>query len=126
VRSFRVLLMRDARATRRRAHLVVELTVWDVLSLSFDEASAGQFKEGQRFQVRPVSRLVGLDFLVLTPEVSVCSLIFLGDEFASDAQECVDGSRRGRRSCVSQHEQDFTMDQTLVIIGFPHWDQQLY
>ena len=125
VRSFRVLLMRDARATRRRAHLVVELTVWDVLSLSFDEASAGQFKEGQRFQVRPVSRLVGLDFLVLTPEVSVCSLIFLGDEFASDAQECVYGSRRGRRSCVSQHEQDFTMDQTLVMIDFPHWDQQL-
>jgi len=73
VRSFRVLLMRDARATRRRAHLVVELTVWDVLSLSFDEASAGQFKEGQRFQVRPVSRLVGLDFLVLTPELRLFS-----------------------------------------------------
>jgi hypothetical protein len=52
VRSFRVLLMRDACATRRPARRVVELTAWDVLSLSFDEARAGQFKEGQRFQVR--------------------------------------------------------------------------
>jgi breast cancer 2 susceptibility protein len=52
VRSFRVLLMRDACATRRPARRVVELTAWDVLTLSFDEASAGQFKEGHRFQVR--------------------------------------------------------------------------
>ena len=52
VRSFRVLLMRDARTTRRPANRVVELTVWDVLSLSFDEAPGGRFKEGQRFQVR--------------------------------------------------------------------------
>ncbi len=39
--------MRDARATRRPANRAVELTVWDVLSLSFDEAPVGQFKEGQ-------------------------------------------------------------------------------
>jgi breast cancer 2 susceptibility protein len=52
VRSFRVLLMRDACATRRPARRVVELTVWDVLTISFDEAPAGQLKEGQRFQVR--------------------------------------------------------------------------
>ena len=51
VRNFRVLLMRDARATRRPARRMVELTVWDVLSLAFDGASAGQFKEGQAFQV---------------------------------------------------------------------------
>jgi len=51
VRSFRVLLLRDLRTTRRPAHRVVELTVWDVLTLSFDEAPGGQFKEGQRFQV---------------------------------------------------------------------------
>jgi hypothetical protein len=44
--------MRDARTTRRPAHRGVELTVWDVLSLSFDEAPVGQFKEGQRFRVR--------------------------------------------------------------------------
>ena len=44
--------MRDARTTRRPANRVVELTVWDVLSLSFDEAPVGQFKEGQLFQVR--------------------------------------------------------------------------
>ncbi|KAF8481710.1 hypothetical protein DFH94DRAFT_732502 [Russula ochroleuca] len=43
--------MRDTtRATRRPARLVFELTVWEVLSLSFDEVPAGQFKEGQRFQ----------------------------------------------------------------------------
>ncbi|KAH9170557.1 hypothetical protein EDB89DRAFT_1977284 [Lactarius sanguifluus] len=51
VRSFRVLLMRDARVTRRPARRVVELTCWDVLSLSFDGATAGHFKEGQRFQI---------------------------------------------------------------------------
>ena len=50
--QFCVLLMRDARTTRRPAHRSVELTVWDVLSLSFDEAPGEQFKEGQRFQVR--------------------------------------------------------------------------
>lgn len=43
--------MRDARATRRPARRVVELTVWDVLSLALDGASAGQFGEGQAFQV---------------------------------------------------------------------------
>ena len=51
VRSFRVLLMRDARATRRPARRVVEMTVWDVLSLAFDGSPVGQFKEGQAFQV---------------------------------------------------------------------------
>ncbi|KAI0253208.1 hypothetical protein BJV78DRAFT_220331 [Lactifluus subvellereus] len=51
VRSFRVLLMRDARTTRRPARRVVELTVWDVLSLTFDGAPAGHFKDGQRFQI---------------------------------------------------------------------------
>jgi breast cancer 2 susceptibility protein len=56
VRSFRVLLMRDARTTRRPGHRAVELTVWDVLSLSFDEAPGGQIKEGQRFQVRLFSQ----------------------------------------------------------------------
>jgi len=51
VRSFCVLLMRDARVARRPANRVVELTAWDVLSLSFDGATAGRFKEGQRFRI---------------------------------------------------------------------------
>ncbi|KAH9058304.1 hypothetical protein EDB87DRAFT_1685476 [Lactarius vividus] len=51
VRSFRVLLMRDACVMRRPARRVVELTCWDVLSLSFDGAAAGHFKEDQRFQI---------------------------------------------------------------------------
>jgi len=51
VRNFRVLLMRDARTDRRPAHRVVELTVWDVLSLGFDGVGAGHLVEGQRFQV---------------------------------------------------------------------------
>jgi len=51
VRSFRVLLMRDACATRRPARRMVELTVWDVLELGFDGAPVGHFKEGQNFQV---------------------------------------------------------------------------
>ena len=43
--------MHDARVVRRPANRVVELTAWDVLSLSFDSATAGHFKEGQRFRV---------------------------------------------------------------------------
>ena len=52
--------MRDARVVRRPAQRAVELTVWDVLSLSFDGATAGHFKEGQRFQVssRAHSRMI--------------------------------------------------------------------
>ncbi len=46
--------MRDARVVRRPALRVVELTVWDVLSLSFNDAAVGHFKEGQRFQVSNV------------------------------------------------------------------------
>ena len=49
--------MRDARVARRPARRVVELTVWDVLLLSFnggtDVGTAGHFKEGQRFFSRP-------------------------------------------------------------------------
>ncbi|KAH9980761.1 hypothetical protein BJV74DRAFT_897318 [Russula compacta] len=51
VRSFRVLLMRDTHATRRPALRLAELTVWDVLTLTFEGARAGHFKEGQSFQV---------------------------------------------------------------------------
>lgn len=59
VRSFRVLLMRDSRTTRRPARRVVELTVWDVLSLAFDGAPTGHFKDGQRFQVSPTCQFDG-------------------------------------------------------------------
>jgi hypothetical protein len=47
--------MRDARANRRPARRVVELTVWDVLSLGFDGVAAGHLVEGQRFQVSSLS-----------------------------------------------------------------------
>ncbi|KAI9444579.1 hypothetical protein H4582DRAFT_2125221 [Lactarius indigo] len=50
LRSFRVLLIRDSRVTRRSARRVVELPCWDVLSLLFDGATAEHFKVGQRFQ----------------------------------------------------------------------------
>ncbi|TFY81492.1 hypothetical protein EWM64_g2524 [Hericium alpestre] len=53
VRNFRVLFMKDARTERRPAHRTVEITVWDVLNLSFDEGrKPGSFAEGQRFLVR--------------------------------------------------------------------------
>jgi breast cancer 2 susceptibility protein len=74
VRSFRVLLMRDACATRRPARRVAELTAWDVLTLSFDESPAGKFKEGQRFQV--LSSLVA-NFLVLRYYGLARLLVFL-------------------------------------------------
>ncbi|EIM83586.1 uncharacterized protein STEHIDRAFT_62664, partial [Stereum hirsutum FP-91666 SS1] len=52
VRNFRVLFMKDAHTDRRPSHRTAEITVWDVLSLSFDEGrQPGTFKEGQRFLV---------------------------------------------------------------------------
>jgi Insulinase (Peptidase family M16) len=46
-----LLQTRHARATRRPARGLVELTVWDELSPAFDGSPARQFKESQRFQV---------------------------------------------------------------------------
>lgn len=52
VRSFRVLFMKDACTSRKPANLIVEVTVWDVLNLQFDEGKKpGHFKEGERFLV---------------------------------------------------------------------------
>lgn len=63
--------MRDARETRRPARRVVEMTVWDVLSLAFDGAPAGQFKEGQAFQVsfalKCLTELSGLSLTFFSP-----------------------------------------------------------
>ena len=42
--------------------------------------------------------------------------LFSGYKLTSDAEECVDGSQRGRRPCISQHEQDLTMEQTLIVM----------
>jgi len=40
-------------------------------------------------------------------------LFFQGYKFASDAEECVDGSQRGGCTRIPQYEQDFSMEQTL-------------
>jgi len=45
--------------------------------------------------------------------LSLPFFLILGHEFTSDAEECVDGTQRGGGTRVPQHEQDFTMDQTL-------------
>ncbi|KAI0785380.1 hypothetical protein BC629DRAFT_1700031 [Irpex lacteus] len=52
VRSFRVLVVRDATTHRRPARRTAQVTVWDVLTAYVDEYGVpGQFKEGQRFVV---------------------------------------------------------------------------
>ncbi|KAI0323005.1 hypothetical protein OF83DRAFT_1048027 [Amylostereum chailletii] len=51
VRSFRVLFMTDANTSRRPGTRTAEITVWDVLTLSFDDGKPGYFKEGQRFLI---------------------------------------------------------------------------
>ncbi|KAF8167376.1 hypothetical protein B0H34DRAFT_14333 [Crassisporium funariophilum] len=52
VRSFRMLIMQDARTTRRPANRTVQVTVWDVLNLQLAEGGrAGSFECGQRFLV---------------------------------------------------------------------------
>jgi len=108
VRSFRVLLMRDARVARRPAHRVVELTAWDVLSLSFDGTTAGHFKEGQRFQVS-LAHIMPLGLL------PVLSSSAVDHESAADAEKCLDGSPCGGLVCVRQLEQNFEVDQILGV-----------
>ncbi|KAI0348271.1 nucleic acid-binding protein [Trametopsis cervina] len=52
VRSFRVLVVRDATTRRRPSERSAQITVWDVLSAFVSEdGKAGLFKEGQRFVV---------------------------------------------------------------------------
>jgi breast cancer 2 susceptibility protein len=52
VRNFRVLFVEDARPHQKAEPARGQLTVWDVLSLSFAEGQRpGTFKEGQRFVV---------------------------------------------------------------------------
>ena len=55
VRSFRILIVKDARTDRRPANRTAQLTVWDVLNLSLSEGSAaGTFELGKRYLVSPV------------------------------------------------------------------------
>ncbi|KAF8910112.1 hypothetical protein CPB84DRAFT_1723940 [Gymnopilus junonius] len=52
VRSFRMLIVQDARTLRRPGTRNAQLTVWDVLGLTLEEGSqAGSFEVGQRFLV---------------------------------------------------------------------------
>lgn len=100
--------MRDARVARRPANRVVELTAWDVLSLSFDGATAGRFKEGQRFRV-------SIEHINYLPFAEHWRPPRLDHESAADAEECLDGSSGGRLTCIRQLEQNFTVDQILGV-----------
>ncbi|KAK2461438.1 hypothetical protein APHAL10511_005901 [Amanita phalloides] len=52
VRSFRVVVAQDARTRRRPANRMAQITVWDVLGISFEEGGArGAFSVGQRYLV---------------------------------------------------------------------------
>jgi hypothetical protein len=58
VRSFRILVVQDARTIRRPANRTALLTVWNVLQLNLAEgSSAGSFECGQRFLVGFLSSL---------------------------------------------------------------------
>ncbi|KAI9444587.1 hypothetical protein H4582DRAFT_2070318 [Lactarius indigo] len=105
VRSFCVLLMRDARVARRPARRVVEMTCWDVLSLSFDGAAPGRFKEGQRFQVS-LAHTTPLGLFVLSSSS-------IDHESDSHAEKCLDGSPLGGLTCVRELKQNFAVDQIL-------------
>ncbi|KAH8994286.1 hypothetical protein EDB92DRAFT_1795793, partial [Lactarius akahatsu] len=95
VNSFRVLLMRDARMTRRPALCVVKLTCWDVLSSSFDSATAGHFKEGQRFQVS-LAHITHLGFVLSSSAID--------HESDAHAEKCLNGPPFRRLACVRQLE----------------------
>lgn len=53
VRSFRAIVVQDARWSKRRPYRKAQLTIWDVMSLNLTEGSkAGHFKQGHRLMVR--------------------------------------------------------------------------
>ena len=86
--------MRDACVARRPARRVVELTVWDLLSLSFDGGTAGNFKDGQRFQVS--SRAHYVIGAIWTEQLRPP----LDQESAADTEKCLDGLPYGVISFV--------------------------
>jgi hypothetical protein len=97
--------MRDTHATRRPALRLAEVTVWDVLTLTFEGARAGHFKEGQSFQVSLLRiYLTGLAVLRACHFFFLSLFLSLGYQFDSDAEECVDGPKRGGRTRVPQYE----------------------
>ncbi|KAF8808104.1 hypothetical protein BYT27DRAFT_7338672 [Phlegmacium glaucopus] len=65
VRSFRILVVQDARTIRRPANRTALLTVWNVLQLSLAEgSSAGSFEFGQRFLItnlQPIQHSAWMD-----------------------------------------------------------------
>lgn len=63
MRSFRILIIQDARTSRRPANRTAQLTVWDVVNITLDEGSqAGAFGVGQRFMVNLSSQITRCDY----------------------------------------------------------------
>ena len=53
VKDFRVVVARDARTDRKPANRTAQITIWNVMSLVFEEGGeGGNFKPGQTFLVR--------------------------------------------------------------------------
>ncbi|KZT08707.1 uncharacterized protein LAESUDRAFT_757423 [Laetiporus sulphureus 93-53] len=51
-RSFRAIVVQDARWSKRRPYRKAQLTIWDVVSLNLTEGSkAGHFKQGHRLMI---------------------------------------------------------------------------
>lgn len=95
-----MFLMCDARGTRRPELRLAELTVWDVLSLAF-EGARGTFQ----VQASGSVSCVYIDRIGRTERhVSLSLLFFLGYQFESDAEECMDGPQGGRCTRVPKYE----------------------
>ena len=86
VRNFRVVVAQDACTRRRPANRIAQITVWDVLGLSFEEGSSqGTLKTGQRYLV---SCWEGAH-----TSLKLTMVFIAGDQFGTDAAVCVDGLR---------------------------------
>lgn len=68
VRSFRVIAVEDSQTYRRPANRYVQLTVWDILSLTLSEGvKPGAIEIGSRFMVRSlftVAHILTLTFIL--------------------------------------------------------------
>ncbi|KAF8641071.1 hypothetical protein AX17_000715 [Amanita inopinata Kibby_2008] len=79
VRSFRVIVVQDARTRRRPANRVAQITVWDILNVFAGEDCKEAFNVGQRYLVSYQPKSTGSNIL-----------LEVGDQFGARTTVCLD------------------------------------
>ncbi|EGO30985.1 hypothetical protein SERLADRAFT_412477 [Serpula lacrymans var. lacrymans S7.9] len=83
IHNFRVILVKDEYFKKHPPNRKAQLTVWDVLNLTFTEGfESGSFQEGQKFLVNDLSQF--------GPRNDDYNFAFAGNQFAANAATCLD------------------------------------